>query len=335
MNPEKFSNLRVENKEEAHTEALSFSNEVAKETEKVLHERGIDTLSPSDYEKAKEGVEREIIREKLKADPALSEIRDEAVGKIESAAEEVRGILKDAGASEDDINASRRKFLKYFGLGAAAVATGAMLGKSNKAEAGELTQKAEEIERSMLAFEAEIETNTEMIGVLAMLSEDDLGRINSGAVDKELTKIKNNDKIGRYVIGGGISAGLVGGTLGAVYGHKISKRGRSGKPEEPGVAALLTLVGVSAGVASGAVAGRSIGNLVETKWQTETKRDKTIPNRLLEATKYFQERHLQSRQMEIPPITMKEVKYEISRLNDTNKELRHKILKIQKTFRDL
>ena len=316
-------NTTVEDKEEAHIEALSFSDEVAKETEKVLSERGIDTLSPSDYEKARGGVEREIIRKKLEADSSLNEIHNEAVRKIESAAEEVGGILKEAGVSKGDVDNSRRNFLKYFGLAAATTIAGGMLGKSNKAEAGELTQKAEGIERSMLMYEAEIEANTNTIGVLAMLNDDDIEKINSGTVDEEFSRNVRRDE--RHT-----SSAFVGAITGALAGVFTGKRVGGG-------GYLTQSTGALVGAFVGSKIGPNISDIIGGEKEKPGDKTEIIKNRLKEAN--FHLKRIPSRaqegQTEAVKISMADVKNEIIRLNDANKELSLKIMKIRKAFRDL
>ena len=319
MNPEKLGSTVVENKEQAYVEALAFNDQVKKETERVLHERGIDTLSPSDYEKAKEDVEREIIREKLKADPSLDEIRIEAASKIESAEKEMEGVLKEAGASEDDIDVSRRKFLKYFGLGATAIAAGAMLGKSNEAEAGELTQKAEKIERSLLAFEAEIETNTEMIGIFAALSEDEIEAINSGVIkqkNKEFQRARN------FAVPGLLAGTMAGTAIGIDYAEKSG-------------GGIRNVTHPLLGMVAGALSGMELGLIAHrgTRREEEISVDEITEHRLTQVDDYFKKKF--SHDGKMSRISMNDVKNEIIRLNDANKELKQKIMKIRKAFRDL
>lgn len=325
MNPEKLSGTVIENKEQAHAEALAFNDEVTKETERVLHERGIDTLSPSDYENAKEDTEREIIREKLKANPALQEIHNEAVGKVQAAAEDMQKVLKESGASEEVIDNSRRKFMKYFGLGAAAVAASGFLPKG--AEAGELTQKAAEVERSLLAFEAEIETNTETIGVLATLSEDEIGAINSGII-KQKNKEENrkwtkeeNRKWTFATTGIGVGA-VVGTSVGMDYAEK------SGGGIRNTTHPLL-------GMVTGVLSGMELGEIAHdaTSRQEKIPIDNITGYRLTQASKYFTKKF--SHDGKMSRISMNDVKNEIIRLNDNNKELKLKIMKMRKAFRDL
>lgn len=199
MNPDKFPSNNLEYKEvkdlpqehhdefkdveggfvrksanENREEVFDFvDKQISQEVVGIIEERGLGDLTIEDYSKVrKEAIERVIERMKDES-PELYSIINETEKQVDDEISKLTSVLEKNDASSEEINDSRRSFLKMFGLGVV-IASGMAL--SNKAEAVMIPSHESKTAKAIHA----IDRNNAYISTLLSLTNDDIKSINEG-----------------------------------------------------------------------------------------------------------------------------------------------------------